>query len=60
MSDPWGDPWSNNPNAPQIPFWVYTAEREGFVGRLAGAILYGTQVHVSLRLYLPCPFDLSF
>ena len=46
MSDPWGPPWSNRSNAPQIPYRVYLAEKEVFVGNLAvGAVSYGTPIH---------------
>lgn len=44
MSQPSEQPWSSDPNAPQIPFWLYTAEKENFAGMLLGAIFYGVVV----------------
>jgi hypothetical protein len=32
MSDSWGQPWSDNPYAPQIPYWLYFAEKVTFAG----------------------------
>ena len=52
MSDHWGPPWSGNPYAPQIPYWLYLAEKTNFAGFLIGAIFYGT--HQLTRL-LKCP-----
>ena len=40
----WGTPWSTNPYAPQIPYWLYFAEKANFAGFLIGAIFYGTTV----------------
>ena len=37
-----GRPWSNNPNAPQIPYPFYTAEKTTFAGALISVIFYGT------------------
>jgi len=37
-------PWSNNPNAPQIPYELYFGEKANFAGILIGAILYGTRM----------------
>ena len=34
-------PWSGNPNAPQISYWVHLRERNYFTGDFIGAILYG-------------------
>ena len=42
MSDSQGEPWSDNPNAPRIPYQVYVHEKAIFAGDLIGAILYGT------------------
>ena len=42
MSDSQGEPWSDNPNAPRIPYQVYFREKTSFAGSLIGAILYGT------------------
>ena len=46
-------PWSNNPNAPQIPYSWYLAEKTTFAGILISAILYGAPTHMSV--YLPSP-----
>jgi hypothetical protein len=42
MADSTGEPLANNPNAPQIPHWLYVAEKENFAGIFLGAIFYGT------------------
>ena len=42
MSDFLGLPWSQKPNAPQIPLFLYLAEKESSAGLLIGTILYGT------------------
>ena len=34
--------WSNNPNAPKIPYGVYLAEKGNLIGYLLSSILYGT------------------
>ena len=47
MSDTWGPPWSNNPYAPQIPSWLYIAEKTSFAGFLIGAIFYGAPIRLS-------------
>lgn len=44
MSDSSQVPWSNNPNAPQIPSLVYLEEKANFAGVLIGAIFYGIVV----------------
>lgn len=49
MSGPWGEPWSNTPNAPQIPPWLYSYEKDNFAGRLVGAIVYGITVVLFFR-----------
>ena len=36
------EPWSNDPNAPQIPYGLYLSEKENFAGVLLGAVSYGT------------------
>lgn len=41
MSDSSSKPWSSNPYAPQITYWVYLGEKENFAGVLIGAIFYG-------------------
>ena len=50
MSGTW-KPWSDNPNAPQIPYVYYFTEKVGLAGTFLGAILYGMPVHVSLYLF---------
>jgi len=42
MSGFQGKPWSDNPNAPKIPPFLYHAEKAYFAGTPTGAILYGT------------------
>lgn len=60
MSDPLGMPWSEDPNAPQIPPFLYLAEKEIFTGLLIGTALYGMLPHASVYLYSLCPFALPF
>ena len=48
MADPSEAPWSNDPNAPQIPSLLYLIEKEYFAGILIGAISYGTLTHPSI------------
>lgn len=38
--------WSSNPNAPQIPYSLYFAEKANFAGILIGAIFYGIVIVV--------------
>ena len=42
MSNTQTKPWSDNPNAPKIPYGVYFAEKADFIGLFLSAILYGT------------------
>ena len=35
-------PWSDNPNAPNIPYRVYLDEKANFAGYILSSILYGT------------------
>ena len=35
--------WSDNPNAPDIPYFQYVDEKIVFAGTLIGSILYGTR-----------------
>ena len=39
--------WSSNPNAPQIPYSLYFAEKANFAGILIGGVFYGMQTCVS-------------
>ena len=41
MPDSQERPWSDNPNAPKIPYDVYYAEKTWFAGTLISSILYG-------------------
>lgn len=61
MSNSWGKPGSNNPNAPQFPPGQHAAEKSIFAGILVGAIVYGMPPHVSLYLHCsPVLFIVSF
>lgn len=52
MSDSSETPWSDNPNAPQIPYALYFAEKSNFAGALLGAIFYGMPViYPSIRAH---------
>ena len=51
MYDSQQKPWSDNPNAPKIPYHLYVEEKAGFVGYIIGTILYGmphSRVHLSV------------
>jgi len=50
MSDSLETPWSDNPNAPKIPYWLYFGEKVYFAGSLIGAILYG----IVIVLFFQC------
>ena len=41
MSDSHELSWSDNPNAPNIPYRMYSAEKTWFAGTLISLILYG-------------------
>lgn len=47
------EPWSHNPNAPQIPYFLYVAEKQGFAGDILGSILYGWPIHSSAYAHSP-------
>ena len=52
-----GEPsFSNNPYAPDIPYWLYFAEKTNFAGFLIGAIFYGTQPDLRVGLDSPAHF----
>ena len=53
-------PWSEDPNAPQIPPFLYLAEKENFAGLLIGTILYGMlPMHPSICTHSACsPYHL--
>ena len=40
------EPWSDNPNAPQIPLSLYTWEKTAFAGYFVGSIFHGRPAHV--------------
>ena len=42
MSDSQEQPWSDSPNAPEIPYYIYRFEKTWFAGVLVSSILYGT------------------
>lgn len=53
-------PWSNDPNAPQIPYELYVIEKAYFAGCLLGAMFYGTHNYAAVY---PCSsglFNLSY
>ena len=68
MYDSQQKPWSDNPNAPKIPYHLYVQEKASFAGNMIGSILYGTphlHVHLSVltlsvRLVLGVLIVLSF
>ena len=45
MSDS-DQPWSNGPNAPQIPYFLYTGEKVFFAGSVIATVLYGMLSYV--------------
>ena len=49
-------PWSGNPNAPQIPSLLYHTEKEIFSGQLIGLIFYGTPAQHMPTLTLPIQY----
>lgn len=48
MPGPSKNPWSNSPNAPQIPYEEYFQEKTILAGLLIGAISYGKPTLVSV------------
>lgn len=55
MSDSGEIPWSDNPNAPRVPYWVYFGEKAIFAGIFVAAILFGTTPHASVFPCSPLP-----
>ena len=53
MSDSLGKPWSDNPNAPKVPYWVYFGEKSYFAGVIIGAILYGESTYTYNYPFVP-------
>jgi len=61
MSDSRYKSWSNNPNAPKIPYALYLEEKAYYAGTLIGSMLYGmrkrffacppTRAHLVLSVY---------
>jgi hypothetical protein len=49
-------PWSDNANAPQIPYPLYIAEKSMFAGVLIGAILHGMSTHAVIDPHPHRPF----
>ena len=59
MSDSQEQPWSDNPNAPKIPYRIYFDEKANFAGHLLTSILYGTPdtplpIPLSVRAHSVC------
>ena len=63
MSDSQEIPWTDNPNAPKVPYYLYIEEKAYFAGILIASILYGlyeaappyvllTVLNLSVRLIL--------
>ena len=50
MAESLQSPWSDNSNAPQIPYLWYYGEKSGFAGSLVLAILYGIYAEPLVRL----------
>jgi len=50
MSTAGEKPFSDNPYAPDIPYWLYFAEKTNFAGFLIGAIFYG----IVIVLFFQC------
>ena len=62
MSGTQQKPWSNNPNAPKIPYDLYLAEKANLAGTLIAAVLYGTSetlppARPSIRAQFICSRD---
>jgi len=49
-------PWSNSPNAPKIPYYIYRSEKTWFAGAFIGSILYGTLKRSLLTIRAHCLF----
>ena len=56
MSNAAKTPWSDNPNAPMIPYALYLGEKAYFAGFLLGAIFYGAQTYVRLSTLILISF----
>ena len=55
-------PWSNNLNAPKIPYYLYVAEKSRFAGVSLISIGFGTckASHLKVRLSVLNPLDGSY
>ena len=56
MSDPQEQPWSDNPNAPNISRRLYFDEKAYFAGLLISSVLYGTPEAPATLPMRPCSF----
>ena len=45
MSNSSEKPWSDSPNAPQIPYWLHLEEKGDLAGYLISTIFYGWPAH---------------
>ena len=54
MPDSQEQRWSDNPNAPKIPYPLYAEEKADFAGMLIASILYGTPKTPSPLHVRPC------
>ena len=50
MSDSQKQPWPDNPDAPKIPYWLYSYEKSYFAGTPISSVLHGTPK--TFRLYV--------
>ena len=57
MSDPPGNPWTDNPNAPHFYYDEYLFFKEEFAGYLISTIFYGLPAHQFIDLCSPYLFD---
>ena len=48
MSEDSQVPWSDDPNAPQIPYVLYESEKYNFAGIVLTAMFYGEPIHASV------------
>lgn len=60
MADSSVKPWSDNPNAPNIPHPLYIDERAKFAGDILAGILYGMPTRIFIYLHLPRLLDRLF
>lgn len=59
MSGSQESPWTDNPNAPKVPYYLYIEEKAYFAGILVASILYGScqavpPTHLSNRIQSVC------